>query len=516
MVYGNYLVILLLSLSSNWLVHAVAPPAVQVTGGLVAGSLVEGTEIQVFKGIPFAAPPTGHNRWRAPQPVIPWTGVRNCTAFGPSPMQSKPVPFMYWSKEFLIPEQPISEDCLYLNVWTGAKDKAEKRPVLVYIYGGGFRSGGSGCAIYDGTAMAEKGIIFVSINYRVGCFGFFAHPELTGESGYGASGNYALLDMIAALKWVNENIEAFGGDPDQVTIAGQSAGSYGVNFLTASPLAKGLFSKAIGESGANFYSNALRGNSELKNAENAGLEYGRTMQATDLAALRELPAEKILATYHGISWPIADDYVLPGTIMGIYQASKENDFALLAGWNANDIVMGPPVKQADFHASMEKRFGDEVHQLWELYPDRNQEESDAAQKAINRDESFGVQVYTWAKLHSANGKPVFLYNFNHRLPAYDPSTDFGAFHSGEIVYAYDNLKTLDRPWQANDHQIAAMMSSYWVNFVRTGNPNGEGLPKWPAFDAVGTQTMVIDNECRNMPLPTLPQIRFWENYLQNH
>lgn len=489
---------------------------VAVTGGLISGEYLDQAQVHTYKGIPFAAPPVGNNRWRAPQPVIPWQGVRACTSFGPSPMQSKPVPFMYWSREFLIPESPISEDCLYLNVWTGAKDPNEKRPVLVYIYGGGFQSGGTGCAIYDGTAMAQKGIVFVSINYRVGSFGFFAHPELTAESGYGASGNYALLDMIAALKWVQDNITAFGGDPSQVTIAGQSAGSFAVNFLTASPMAKGLFIRAIGESGANFYSNPRRGPADLKSAENAGLEYARTMQAADLEALRNLPAEQILSTYRSISWPISDGYVLPGTVMDIYQAAKENKFALLAGWNGNDVIMGPPANQDAFRSTMEKRFGEEVSQLWEVYPNNSQAQSDAVQKAINRDESFGVQVYTWARMHSANGQPAYVYNFNRSLPAYDASTAFGAFHSGEIVYAYDNLNTVDRPWKAIDHEIANLLSSYWVNFVRTGNPNGENLPDWPAFETKSNLTMIIDTVSHSEPLPTLPQIQFWENYYQNH
>jgi para-nitrobenzyl esterase len=198
-----------------------------------------------YKGIPFAAPPVGELRWKAPQALEPWEGILECDAFGPSPVQGKPMAFMFWSEEFLIPADPISEDCLYLNVWTEAETIEEKLPVIVYIYGGGFRSGGSGCAIYDGASMASKGVVFVSINYRVGLFGFLAHPELTAESEYGSSGNYGILDMIAALKWVNRNISQFGGDPGNVTIAGQSAGAFGVNYLTVSPLARGTFHRAL-------------------------------------------------------------------------------------------------------------------------------------------------------------------------------------------------------------------------------------------------------------------------------
>ncbi|HXB09294.1 MAG TPA: carboxylesterase family protein, partial [Puia sp.] len=225
---------------------------VKVEGGLISGAVNQAGNIHVFKGVPFAAPPVGVLRWKAPQPVPSWTGVKSCVAFGPSPMQDAPVPFSMWSEEFLIRKEPIGEDCLYLNIWSGAAAPTEKRPVLLWIYGGGFGSGGANVPIYDGEAMAKKGVVFVSINYRVGIFGFFAHPALTRESGHGASGNYGLLDQIAALKWVRKNIAAFGGDPANVTIAGQSAGSISVNCLVASPLASGLFQRAIGESGASF------------------------------------------------------------------------------------------------------------------------------------------------------------------------------------------------------------------------------------------------------------------------
>ncbi|HRH60881.1 MAG TPA: carboxylesterase family protein, partial [Chitinophagaceae bacterium] len=227
-------------------------PVVKTNAGLISGIINDDATVRIYKGIPFAAPPVGELRWKAPQPLQSWSGVKKCDAFSASPMQNKPTPFMMYTPEFLIPEQPISEDCLYLNVWTAAKSSKEKRPVIVWIYGGGFVSGGSACAIYDGENLAKKGVVFVSINYRVGVFGFLAHPELTKESNGKGSGNFAFLDQIAALQWVKKNIEAFGGDPNRVTIAGQSAGSFSVNALMASPVAKGLFQRAIGESGAMF------------------------------------------------------------------------------------------------------------------------------------------------------------------------------------------------------------------------------------------------------------------------
>ncbi|MEZ4898918.1 MAG: carboxylesterase family protein [Saprospiraceae bacterium] len=485
---------------------------VTVTGGQITGSKIEGTDIVTYKGIPFAAPPVGPNRWRAPQPVVAWKGVKKCLEFGPSPVQPKPVPFMFWSQEFLIPEEPISEDCLYLNVWTGANSSTERRPVLVYIYGGGFRSGGSGCPIYDGTAMAQKGVVFVSLNYRVGNFGFLALPALSDESDSGTSGNYALLDMIAALKWVRENINKFGGDPDNVTIAGQSAGAFAVNYLTVSPLAKGLFHRAIAESGGNFYQYSLRGNNDLREAEKAGSQFARELGVTDLKALRSLAPELIMNARGGVSWPVIDGYVVPEAVMTAYQEGHQNDVPMLIGWNDNDILMGQPATLQAFRQAMATRFGKDTTSLWRVYPAENEEQSVRSQHAMNRDEMFGVQMYTWAKVQSRTGaNPIYLYNFNRALPAYGPETQFGAFHSGEIVYAYDNLSTLDRPWEPADQEIASLMSSYWVNFSRTGDPNGNGLPTWQAFDATNAKTMLIDTQSECQTLPAKPQMEFWEN-----
>jgi para-nitrobenzyl esterase len=253
-VYLLFSIAILFSVSTAFLSSSQKEPAiVTIEGGKISGLLSADGKISIYKGIPFAAPPVGNLRWKAPQPIIPWSGVRKCEAFGASPVQGNPAPFSMWSAEFLIAKEPISEDCLNLNVWTDNGQKnAAPRPVIVWIYGGGFGSGGSSCAIYDGEATARKGVVFVSINYRVGAFGFFAHPELTAESGKNASGNYGLMDQIAALQWVKKNIAQFGGDPTNVTIAGQSAGSMSVNCLVASPLAKNLFNKAIAESGAGF------------------------------------------------------------------------------------------------------------------------------------------------------------------------------------------------------------------------------------------------------------------------
>ena len=327
-------------------------PAVQTGAGLVSGIVQNG--INIFKGIPFAAPPVGQLRWKAPQPVQSWTGVRNCDTFSASPMQGSPAPFSMWSEEFLIRKEPISEDCLYLNVWTSSTSANKKLPVLVWVYGGGFVSGGSNVPIYDGEAMAKEGIVFVSINYRVGIFGFFAHPELTGEAPYHASGNYGILDQIAALKWVQKNIAAFGGDPHNVTIAGQAAGSMSVNVLVASPLAKGLFNKAIAESGASF----LRNNSgnNLQQAEEAGVKTATALHANSIETLRKLPASELMKAQSQRS-VIIDGYVLPQSVTAIFHGNKANKVDLLTGWNENEGLSGTIKNAADYTTQMQQQYG---------------------------------------------------------------------------------------------------------------------------------------------------------------
>ncbi|MBD2752874.1 carboxylesterase/lipase family protein [Spirosoma validum] len=486
---------------------------VKTENGQIEGMTNKTGDIRIFRGIPFAAPPVGNLRWKAPQPVANWAGVRKCQAFGPSPMQGKPAPFMYWSSEFLIPESPISEDCLYLNVWTGTKSATEKRPVIVYVPGGGFRSGGGACPIYDGESMAKKGIVFVTINYRLGVFGFLAHPELTKESGYNASGNYALLDILAALRWVQKNIAALGGDPGNVTLAGQSAGAFAVNFLTASPLAKGLFQRAIAESGGSFVASPIRPKLTLQDAEQQGVTFSKSLNANTLSELREKSADELLKATGGLSGPIVDGYVVPESIYAIYNKGHQNDVPLIVGWNEDDRVSGPPVKAEVFREQVKERFGDKADAYLNVYPAKTEDEAAQSQRASSRDESFGIQDYTWARMQAKSGKsPVYVYNFNRKVPANTPETQFGAFHSGEIAYAYDNLHTLHRPWEPVDQQLASSMSSYWVNFAKTGNPNGKNLPNWPAYQPTTKNVLILDKTIQSKPLPTKPQLAFWEQY----
>jgi para-nitrobenzyl esterase len=482
---------------------------VKIDTGLISGTINKDGGIHIFKGIPFAAPPVGNFRWRSPQPVAPWSGVRTCDSFGPSPMQGKPVPFSMWTEEFLIPKEPISEDCLYLNVWTGSKSPKEKRPVLVWIYGGGFSSGGSGVPIYDGEGMAKKGIVFVSINYRVGIFGFFAHPELTKESGRNASGNYGLMDQVAGLQWVKRNIAAFGGDPNNVTVAGQSAGSMSVNCLVASPLAKNLIQRAIAESGANFVSAAIRVNISLQEAEQDGIKISQSLNASSIAELRNKSAEELLKKAQGLHVPIIDGYVLPDEIINIFTAHKENNVALLTGWNEDEGFIFGPVKNAEsFRKEANDKYGAEGKTFLQFFPADSDSVAAASQMKLSRDMIFGIQNYTWANMQSELGSKVYVYRFARKLPATGVYVKYGAFHTGEVPYAYDNLKFVNRPWEPVDFELANTMSSYWANFAATGNPNGKGLPEWYAYDTQDKKIMVLSEKPGAKKLPDAAALDF--------
>jgi para-nitrobenzyl esterase len=484
---------------------AFLPDTLRIAGGLISGLKGSDGGVTTFKGIPFATPPVGELRWKAPQPLTPWQGVKSCVAYGPNPMQPKPKAFSMWSEEFLIPaESPISEDCLYLNVWTGAKSQGEKRPVLVWIYGGGFSSGGASVPIYDGEAMAKKGIVFVSMNYRVGVFGFFAHPDLTKESGKNASGNYGLMDQLAALQWVQKNITAFGGDPGNVTIAGQSAGSMSVNYLVASPLATGLFKKAIAESGANF----SRGSITLKQSEEDGVKFAQTLKASSVADLRKIPAEELLKA-RSSGRPNIDGYVIPDAIANIFAAGKQNNVSLLTGWNENEGLSSGPVKNAaDFRKQAQEQYGADAATFLKFYPASTDEEAAASQLALGRDMIFGVQNFTWANIESSHGKKVYVYRFTRKVPATGEYVKYGAFHTGEVPYAYDNLKFVNRPWRSADHQMAKNVSTYWTNFIANGDPNGKGLPHWPAYTVADKQIMILDTIQNAKQLPDHAALEF--------
>jgi para-nitrobenzyl esterase len=468
---------------------------IKTQNGIVSGTTKE--QISIYKGIPFAAPPVGDLRWKAPQPAKNWEGVRSCTDFSASPFQANPVPFYCWSEEFIAPPKPLSEDCLYLNVWTGAKSAQEKRPVFVWIYGGGFVSGSAACAIYDGEEMAKRGVIFVSINYRVGPFGFMAHPELSKEQN-GVSGNYGLMDQIAALQWIQRNISAFGGDPNRVTIAGQSAGSMSVNCLVASPLAKGLFRGAIAQSGG-LLSNRLSNN--LNDAEKMGEAFQKKTNANNLAELRQKSAEEILKASQasGLRMSVAlDGYVLPTDIQKHFREGKHNDVALMTGWVAGDggFMGNQAISAEKFKQQAQAKYGEKAPEYLSIFTANTDKEATINQTKLTLFSFAGMPAHLWAIY---NKSPSFIYQVTH-VPTDKPDfPNYGAFHTSEVPYALHTLHTWKRPWQEHDLAVENLMSSYWINFIKTGNPNGESLPKWDKYDKKEGIILEIDKETVQKP-----------------
>jgi para-nitrobenzyl esterase len=456
---------------------AAADLPVRVETGMLSGVAGRDPSVRVFKGIPYAAPPVGALRWKSPKQAAAWKDVREAREFSPQCLQQPyPANSIYRSAP-----QPMSEDCLYLNVWTAAKSANERRPVMVWIHGGALTRGSGSTLAYDGEALAKKGVVLVTINYRLGVFGFLAHPELTKESDRNASGNYAFLDQIAALEWVKNNIAAFGGDPQRVTIFGESAGSWSVNYLMATPLAKGLFQRAIGESGGAF--GKLR---TLAEAEAIGTKFASSIGAESLAVLRAKPGEELLNASSSTSFPPnVDGWMLPTDVHTIFASGKQNDVPLLVGSNADEGKSLSPWPAngtaALFTEQVRQRFGASADEFLKLYPAKTDEEAKAAHYASYRDISFGWQMRTWARLETKTGKSnAYLYYFT-RVPPGPGSDRLGAYHAAEIAYVFDTLDLLKRPYEDADHKLAQTMSSYWVNFATTGDPNGPGLPKWPAY-----------------------------------
>lgn len=490
---------------------------VKTLNGIVEGSL-EKSGIIAFKGIPYAMPPLGSLRWKAPQPINSWTGIKECKVFANNPIQAAPEPFYMWSEEFLIPKASISEDCLYLNVWTGAKLQKEKRPVIVWIHGGGFNSGSGSVPIYDGEALAKKGVILVNINYRLGIFGFFAHPELSKEAPSKTSGNYGLMDQIAALQWVKKNIAAFGGNPENITIAGQSAGSVSVACLVASPLAKGLFQKAIAQSGAGLLSREPAVNFEsfpnLAQTEQEGVRIAQECKVTSLNELRKMPADELFNKVRFRPHPIIDKYVIPENMAQIYKGNIENNIALLTGWNEDEgIVIGKFKTATEFKADLEKRFGPLAKGFLQHYPAFNDDEAAHSQSKFERDIVFGAQNYTLANVVSNQKKKVYVYRFTRKVPATGQYINFGAFHTGEVPYMFNNLNFVNRPWVAVDFQLADTMSSYWVNFAASGNPNGKGLSSWSPYKTTSKKIIKLGDKVEPQKIPDALSLDFFYDEL---
>ena len=487
-----------------------------VTGGQVSGVVTNG--IGAFKGIPFAAPPVGALRWKAPQRVVEWTGVKAATTFAPGCIQDPTLARLFGAPA------AISEDCLYLNVWTPAKSVTERLPVMVWIYGGSFTSGMTSIPAYDGAPLAEKGVVLVSVSYRLGAFGFLAHPELSKESGRG-SGNYGLQDQIAGLKWVKDNIAKFGGDPDRVTIFGESAGGMSVSMLAASPAARGLFHRAISQSGGHFGPprvGIIAGATSppLNEAERIGQFFLKSLAVPDLASARALPAASIQsalgAGLQGAFWPVFDGDVLPGDQYQLYQAKRFNDTPVLIGSNSDEGITfaGGTTTPAALEATIRTAYGGRT-EIHAAYPRATDAEATQSMRNLLRDTTFGWPAWAWARLQSKQGRgKAYVYYFDHRTPL----SPTGAGHAAEIPYVFRTLgkftgpAALVGPPRSEDRAMSDLMSSYWVNFAKTGDPNGPGLPPWPAFTESSQTVMHFDAESGARPAPNMTQIKAIDAY----
>lgn len=491
------------------------PPKLQVavTGGTIEGSLDPGA-IRSFKDIPFAAPPIGPLRWKPPKAVVPWTGLRPARKFGASAEQAR-VPAGLMG----VP-RPFSEDCLYLNVWTPAA--ANRLPVMVWIHGGAFTLGSGTMALYDGAHLAAKGVVLVTINYRLGPLGFMAHPALTAEGG-GSSGNYGIRDQIAALEWVRDNIASFGGDPKNVTIFGESAGAFSVNILGASPRAKGLFHRAIAQSGGSFAppkSEEAFGllHLPLKRAEEEGVKLFADLKVTTLDEARKIPVAKILKAAEGKTpgSAVVDGVILRGDLYEAYARGDFNDTPVLLGSNSDEAAMfvwgrTPPDKLTRL---ANEGFGEFAPDLLKLYPHSTLDESTWAARALTTDVAFTWHAWTWARLQSQHGKsPAFLYYFDHR----ESGNTSGANHAAEIAYVFSNLGSggfLKKAPRPEDLQMAERISTYWVNFARSGDPNGKDLPPWPHYSAKGAKGMIFDADSSARPLPYADKMETLDRYFE--
>jgi para-nitrobenzyl esterase len=510
-------VVILFALSFALVFAQTPPEPVRTQAGLVQGTVEDG--IAIYKGVPFGASTGGEQRWKAPQPPAPWTGVKVTTKFAPACMQNAiAMPAMGMDAV------ETSEDCLYLNIWTPAKSAKDKLPVMVWIYGGGFSLGSTSWALYDGKHLAQKGVVLVSIAYRLGVFGFTAHPELTAEQG-GHSGNYGLMDQIAGLKWVKDNIAAFGGDPGKVTIFGESAGGISVSMLAASPLAKGLFQGAISESGGNF--SPARAGTEggmnmvsLATAEKNGAAFFAKLGATSLAEARKKTAEEVLKAgppgMGGGSWPDFDGYVLLGDQYKLYQAGRYNDVPVLIGTNSNEGTLFVQTAKADtYKAGIHTGYGEYAGKMLAVYPGETDEEALHSSQNIFRDTAFAWPTWAWARLQAQTGKSkVFVYYFSYVPPAPDNpmSRNQGATHGAEMAFVFGgNFNRMVTPRPA-DLTFADTVSSYWVNFAKTGDPNGRGLPLWPAFTTAHPQVMELNNPPKPIAVPNMEQLQTLEGY----
>ena len=494
---------------------------VKVESGLVEGTAEAG--VSVYRGIPFAAPPVGPLRWKAPEPAAKWRGVRKAEKFAPGCIGNGPT---------------SSEDCLYLNIWTPAKSPKDKLPVMVWIYGGGFTGGQTSTPVFSGDRFADRGVVYVSIAYRVGPLGFLAHPGLSAETPNHVSGNYGLLDQIEALKWIKRNIEGFGGDPGHVTIFGESAGGIAVSMLAASPLAKDLFQGAMSESGGSFSAPTrlpLPGENlvRLRDAEASGVAYGRRLGAGTVAELRSLPPQRLMEPAPGspagggpsprgstetIAWPVLDGWVIPDDQYKLYASGRFNRTPVLIGINSDEgASFGAPATLAAHEDYVRWRYGPFAEKLLAAYPSNDDAGAKQASRDLMRDAGFGWHTWVWAQLQSAmRGPKVFYYYFEQRppYPAGSRQADAkGVPHGAEIPYVFGHLdQQPNMAWRPADHAVSAETVAAWTNFAKFGDPNGPGVPEWPAYTKTNPVVMHFNAHSAAGPIPNPQQLEVLDGY----
>jgi para-nitrobenzyl esterase len=486
---------------------------VRVASGLVLGTNSPDGKVEIFRGIPYAAPPVGELRWKEPQPAAKWDGVKKATEFGPRCMQGR----IY--EDMVFRDAGPSEDCLYLNVWAPKVNGDAKLPVMVWVYGGGFQAGATSEPRQEGERLAHKGVVVVSMNYRLGIFGFFSHPQLTAESSHHASGNYGLLDQAAALKWVHENIAAFGGDPNNVTIFGESAGSFAVSALIASPVSKEYVHAAIGESGA-FFGKTL-GAKRLAESEKRDAVFAEQLGMRSLKELRAVDAERLLNAAlkskgeYRFSANI-DGYFMPASAPEIYAKGQQAHIPLLAGWNHDEgnyrgFFGDQQPTPENYAAKIRQKFGAEASEALKLFPGDTEEHVKQSAGVLATADFIAYGTWAWMEAHRSTGEsPVYRYRFDQALPptsAAGPDEAGFAYHSEEIEFVFGMLDSKKGiTWRPEDYKLSEQMGTYWTNFAKTGDPNGKGVAPWPKYEE--------KNKFQVMYLSATPHAAFDEHRAQ--
>jgi para-nitrobenzyl esterase len=504
-------------------VNAQLEEPIKLDAGSLGNSTASSPGIRAFKGIPFAAPPVAALRWREPQPVAKWNGVRDASKFGNVCIQPDGAARGPKGLNIAVAagSPPASEDCLYLNVWTGARAATERRPVMVYFFGGAFTEGAGSIPLYDGDALAKKGAVVVTMNYRLGPFGFFVHPALTADSPHKASGNYGLADMVASLRWVQSNIAAFGGDPGNVTVFGQSAGAMAIGSLVTSPETKGLFHRAIGQSGSWMGLGPSAAMQTRARAEETGKGLADAAGATTAEQLRALPAADVTAKLRSGSGMIVDGWIIPEDPSAVFAAGRQNPVDVLAGSNRDDLSFAPQnATPEQFEQRARPRWGELADQFLGLYPHATNEEASKSQADSSNDGAFW-HMRLFADYQKKQGRQAWLFYFAQNPPAPAGQPPFPAAHASEIPYAFNNLglpALFPDPSDpalaaasAPDLKVADQMSSYWVNFARTGNPNGPGLPMWQEHQVGASErAIILDADPSSEKLPAKARLELYD------